>query len=92
MVDENESFAQQTVIIGDGYREKIMEVGNWHLITAQNGTVKVKIIWHETQKREEMEQYFNVTTNGTNLLRVYGDLYGYGEEGNYIFYRCDDPR
>mgnify|MGYP006969527902 CR=1 FL=1 len=87
--DEDDSFSQQTTFFDQYSRWKVFESGSWHLDTVQNGDVKIKITWHESQKREGEEQYFTVTTNGTNLLIVSGDLYGFGEENNMIFYSCE---
>lgn len=87
--NEDESFTQQTIFLDSYSRWKVFESGSWHLITTQNGDVKIKITWYESQNREEEEQYFNVRTNGTNLLIIHGDLYGFEEENNNIFYPCE---
>lgn len=60
MFDENESFTQRTLFFNEhSGSEKVFEPGSWNLVAAQNGDSQLRIIWHEFNSREEVEQYFS---------------------------------
>ena len=92
MFEENESFTQRTIFFDQYSRRIVFESGSWNLKTTQHEGVEIKITWHESQNREGVEQHFYLTTDGADLLRASGDFYGFGEEHNKIFHRCNDPR